>query len=104
MFVQSPIEASVTEACKREVAENIQHVPLVGLGRTTKDKKEDNAMPQAQDATDHQVELVEYCDLYGGWHHDGECPMELGSSACELAHKERMLEAGSDGLGDEVWF
>ncbi|NQT91599.1 MAG: hypothetical protein HQ559_02475, partial [Lentisphaerae bacterium] len=54
---------------------------------------------KTQDATDHQVEIMINCDMCGGWHPDGECPMELESSAYELARSERVQEAE-----DDVWF
>ena len=100
VFVESPIEQSVLETCKREVAEKIKPMPLVGLG--TRQTKENNAM-RTQDAIGHQVELIEYCEECGNHHAEGECPMRF-ESGYELAHSERVLEAESDVWGDEVWF
>ena len=95
VYCESPVDVTVAEACKKEVADKIKPMPFLGFGRTNKRKKEDKMM-KTQDATDHQVELVEYCDMCGGWHPDGECPMELESSAYELARSERVQEAEDD--------
>ena len=95
VYCESPVDATVAEQCRKEVAEKIKPMPFLGFGKRANHKKEDKTM-QTQDATDHQVELVEYCDMCGGWHPDGECPMELESSAYELARSERVQEAEDD--------
>ena len=99
VFVESPIEQSVMDACKKEVAEKIKPMPFLGFGKTNKQKKEDNMSRPA----DHGVELIEYCDECGSHHAENECPMRFESSY-ELAHSERVLQSESDVWGDEVWF
>ena len=96
VYCESPIEQSVMDACKKEVAEKIKPMPFLGFGRTAKHKKEGAHMDKPKS---DQVELVEYCDMCGGWHTGEQCPMELESSAYELARSERVAEAE-----DDVWF
>ena len=97
-FCESPVDTAIAEQCKREVKEKIKHVPLFGHTKP-KDKKGD----KMQQATDQAAEIMEYCDLCGGWHADGECPMQLESSAYQLAHDERAQEQGGP-WEDDVWF
>ena len=96
VYCESPIEQSVMDACKQEVKDKIQPMPFLGFGKTNKHKKEGTTMDKPKDAP---VELVEYCDLCGGWHAEGQCPMELESSAYEFARQERAQAAE-----DDVWF
>ena len=99
VFCQSPVDAETADRCKTEVAEKIKHVPLFG-GRNRKDKKEGKMQ-----IGDKDVELMEYCDMCGGWHADGECPMAMESSAFELAQTDRQAERNGGLWGDdEVWF
>ena len=98
VFCESPVDAAIAERCKQEVKEKIKHVPL--FGHTKPNDKKGGKMQQP---TDHDVELVEYCDLCGGWHPDGECPMELESSAYQFARDERAQE-GEGVWEDDVWY
>ena len=97
VYCESPVDATVAEQCKKEVVEKIKPMPLLGLGKATKHKKEGTKMDKPEEAP---VEIIEYCDLCGGWHPDGECPMELESSAYELARQEQAQAAAND----DVWF
>ena len=99
VFVESPIDATVAERCKQEVKDKIKHVPLFGH-RKHKDKKEETDMQTSEQG----VELMVSCDICGGWHVDGECPMELESSAYQLARDERGQVDGRGLWGDDdVW-
>jgi hypothetical protein len=99
VFCESPVDAVTAEQCKTEVKEKIKHVPFFGAGKP-KRKKENSDMQTSEPG----VELMEYCDLCGGWHVDGECPMQLEESAYEIARHERVLEAEGDLWGDDKWY
>ena len=96
VYCESPVDATVAEQCKKEVAEKIEPMPFLRFDKTTKQKKEGAHTDKPKS---DQVELVEYCDMCGGWHAEEQCPMELESSAYALAHSERVAEAE-----DDVWF
>jgi len=90
VFLESPIDPAVAAECEREVKEKLQPVTLFGGQRTRKTTAD-------RGAHDHQsFEFVDYCDLCGSWHVEGECPMELESSAYEAAHQERISEAQAE--------
>ena len=94
VYYESPVDATIAEQCKKEVDEKIKPMPFVGFGKANKPKKEGAHMDKAQDVP------IEYCDLCGGWHAEEQCPMELESSAYELARQEQAQAAASD----DVWF
>ena len=98
VYCESPVDAAVAEQCKREVKDKIKLMPMFGFGKTAKHEKAE----KTRDPKDRPVELVDYCELCGGWHADGQCPMELETSAYELAHREREAEEGV--WEDGVWF
>ena len=100
VYCESPIEQSVMETCRKEIAEKIKPMPFLGFGKTTKHKKEGAQMDKPEDAP---VEIIEYCEECGSHHAENECPMRF-ESGYELARSERVLEAESDAWGDDVWF
>ena len=96
VYCDSPVDAAIAEQCKREVKEKIKPMPFLGFGKANKHGKKGTHVDKPQDVP---IELIEYCGLCGGWHAEEQCPMELESSAYELARQER-----ADAPEDDVWF
>jgi hypothetical protein len=98
VFLDEPVNPAMAERCRAEVDEKIRPLPLLKSRRkppaTT---KETPTM-----TNEEQIELLEYCDLCGGWHADGDCPMQMEESAYEMTRHERMAEY--DPWGDDSAF
>lgn len=97
IYFESPLDDETAEHFAEEVREKVKYRSLFGYRRTTKDKEED-------DMDEYGMDVVEYCDLCGGWHAAGDCPMEQESSAFEMARDERLAERECDPFGDDYWF
>ena len=99
-FCESPIDAVVREQCAAEVKDKIKPMPLFGLGSH---KKLEEGIPVEIRSLTDEVEMVEYCEECGSWHHDDECPLRF-QTGYDLARQERQLVADTEAWEDGVWF